>query len=135
MKIPTFTFVASASPSAPKSLTLADVPQEVRDACEESYEALKTNPNGRLRAEFDSKQELLQFCTLAATYCENRPAGRIRFRKSPTRNLPDNAMEFRISDPLTASDEATADIREKTAAANAPAKAAKAPAQRKTSAK
>lgn len=92
-------FVPTASASNTTAvLTLEDIPQDVRDEVEEIYNALKTNPNGRMRAEFDTKEELAAYTTQVTSYCQVRPGGVIRFRKSPTKGLPETAMDFRITD-------------------------------------
>lgn len=86
---------------------LASIPQDVKDDLEEAYEALKANPSGRFNVVFGDKKEAHQFETWAKSYCAQRtivdPAGDvveapIRFRKSPTKGLPANQIDFRISD-------------------------------------
>lgn len=123
-------------------LSLEDIPADIREEVEQAYAALKTNPDGRFRAAFDDEQELRQYVRYVTSYCEIRPEGQIRFRKSPTRKLPPNVMDFRITDLLTENEEKTADVREAIVKAGgsdgtpktekphvAAAKAAKAPAQ------
>jgi hypothetical protein len=86
------------------------IPADVIAEVEEVYAALKANPNGRMRATFDSKEELHQYMTQVVSYCAQRAvegiATPLRFRKSPTKNLPDNIMDYRIGDPIAAKDEA-----------------------------
>lgn len=133
-------FVPSAAPSGVPQLKMEDIPQDVRDECEEVYAALKANPAGRIHATFDTPDELNQFVTQVNSYCalrmvDGKPAP-IRFRRSPTKNMPKNEMDFKITDLVTKSEQETQDIRDgvdavKAAAAKpaAPAKAAKAAAK------
>ncbi len=104
------------------SIPLDSIPQEVKDEVEQVYENLKTHPGGRIRATFDNRAELLQYVAQATSYCNQRPGGAIRFRRSPTKNLTDNIMDFRISD--LPPDNGTEDIREAAKIANTPAPAA-----------
>jgi len=114
-------FVPTAAPGVPALVNIDDIPQNVKDEVEEIYAALKANPNGRMRAEFDNTAELRVYVAQVTSYCEQRPAGAIRFRKSPIKKLPDHIMEFRITDLKTPNEEITEDIRTATAAVNAPA--------------
>ena len=114
------TFIPNAVSKADTGLTLEDIPQDVRDDCEEVYAALKTNP-GRMRVAFDTLAELNTYIAQATAYCRLRPAGPIRFRKSPTRKLPATTMDFRITDLQTENEEVTEGIRNATEAANATA--------------
>lgn len=122
----TVKFVPHASPSAIPTLALDAIPQDVRDEVEEIYAALKANPNGRMRAEFSTKDEALAYQTQATAYCalrtvavKNEDTGKveivaapIRFRKSPTKGLADNVLEFRITDLKTENEEKTEAIRD-----------------------
>jgi len=86
------------------TIPAAEIPADVIQEVEEVYAALKANPNGRMRAEFDSKEELHQYMTQVTSYCRQRTvdgvAAPLRFRKSPTKNLPETTMDYRIGDPL-----------------------------------
>lgn len=108
-------FIPQANPKSGSNvtLTLDDVPQEVRDDVEEVYKTLKTQP-GRMAVEFDTIAELNKYVAQVKAYCDLRPAGAIRFRKSPARNLKSTQMEFRITDLLTENEEITEGIREAT---------------------
>jgi hypothetical protein len=84
------------------TIPAAEIPADVIAEVEEIYAALKANPNGRMRAEFDSKEELNQYMTQVVSYCRQRtvegaPAP-LRFRKSPTKGLPETTMDYRIGD-------------------------------------
>lgn len=109
------TFVPESKPqTGAATLTLDQIPQEVRDEVEEMYANLKTVA-GRFHVEYDTKEEVAAYMRQVIAYCALRPAGAIRFRKSPTRNLPDNQMDFRIVDLKTeteaANDDATNAVR------------------------
>lgn len=136
-------FVPSANPTkGARPIALEDVPQDVRDEVEEAYAAMKSNPNGRFRATFDTKAELLQFLAHANAYCANRPeaftvtdengvesvvlGGPIRFRRSPSKGLAENVMDYRVTDIQTEEEKRTEEIRKATAVANAVAEGKKA---------
>lgn len=97
-----FSFVPTAqAASGTAALTLEDIPQDIRDDIEEVYAYLKTNPAGRMRTPaFPSKQDALAWQAMATAYCKLRPGGEIRFRKSPTKGLPDTVFDFRVTDLL-----------------------------------
>lgn len=116
--------------SAAESLTMEDIPQDVRDDVEGAYAALKTQP-GRFAAEFATLAELTTYVSQVTAYCalrmvDGKPAP-IRFRKSPTRGLKPTQMEFRITDLKTEAEQTTDEIRDavdavKTEARKTPAK-------------
>jgi hypothetical protein len=113
-------FIPTSTPGSAPTLPLNAIPQEVKDEVEEIYEALKTNP-GRMRVEFDTANELAAYALQISSYCAQRPAGAIRYRKSPTKGLPPTVLDFRITDLKTENEEITETIREATEAANAAA--------------
>jgi hypothetical protein len=113
------TFIPNAtSKTTAITLGLDDVPEDVRKDGEDVYEALKTHA-GSFHAKFDTVQELNLYIAQLKAYCENRPNGAIRFRKSPAKGLPANEMKFRITDVETASERQTREIREAAEAAQA----------------
>lgn len=120
-------FVPTATPTKFVA-SLDSVPQDVRDEVEQIYAGMKANPRGRMRAEFDSKEEREQYMGQVKTYCELRPAGAIRLRRSPTKGLPETVAEFRITDFETEAEKEAREIREAAAKAAKAAKAAEAPA-------
>ena len=105
------TFIPNTSKSGTPALSLEEIPQEVRNDVEEVYTALKTNP-GRMRVQFDSLAELNTYIAQVTAYCALRPAGAIRFRKSPSRGLAKTTMDFRITDVQTDAEKTTEEIRE-----------------------
>lgn len=109
------------SKSVPAQLSLEEVPEEVRKEVEEVYATLKTNP-GRMRVSFGTLAEMNTYESQVKAYCKLRPAGEIRFRRSPTKGLPKTTMDFRITDLLTANEEKTEEIREATEAVKTAAK-------------
>lgn len=124
-------FVVKPAPSK-FEMELDAIPQDIRDDVEEAYKACSENPNGRIRAEFDDKAELTRYESLVKAYCNVRPAGQIRFRKSPTKGLAENVMDFRITDLKTENEKATDEIRDAVAEANSDAKHAAKPSPRKS---
>lgn len=101
---------ATSKSSASASLTLEDVPTEVRTEVEEVYKTLKTNP-GRMRAEFTTLAEMNTYIAQVQAYCALRPEGAIRFRRSPSRGLKSTQMDFRITDLKTENEETTEGIQ------------------------
>lgn len=113
------TFIANATGSSgPALISLNEIPQEVKDEVEEIYKALKENVDGRMRVEFDNKAECERYMKQVISYCTQRPNGKLRFRKSPTRGLQPNVMDFRITDPVAE------DAPEASTPASAPAETA-----------
>lgn len=110
-------FVVAAAPSK-FTMELDAIPQDIRDDVEQAYAAIKENPSLRVRAEFDTVEEVKKFEQLVKAYCELRPAGKIRYRKSPTKGLAENVIDFRITDLQTENEKTTEEIREAADAAN-----------------
>ena len=102
---------ATSKGSGGVQISLDNIPDEVKKDVEEVYAALKTNP-GRMRAEFASLGELNLYITQVKAYCDQRPEGAIKFRKSPSRGLPPTTMEFRITDLQTENEQTTEAIRD-----------------------
>lgn len=90
----TTTFIADTT--GPQRIALNDIPDEVKAFVEDTYKQQRTG-NGRTRVEYDTADELALEFKQMADYCAQRKAGVLRIRKSPTRNLPDTVMEFRIT--------------------------------------
>jgi len=123
-------FLITETKSPKATVNLDAIPQEIRDEVESMYKLQKTNPNGRFHVTFDTKQELLQWASMAARYCELRPAdlgGPIRIRKSPTRKLADNVGEWKVTDVNVESDKATEAIKDGVKAVESAAKATEEP--------
>jgi hypothetical protein len=93
-----FTFIPTQSAASASGVTVDEIPEDVRKDVEAVYAALKANPQGRMRVTFANKTEALQWIAVASTYCKIRTEGPIRFRRSPTKNLPENVVDFRITD-------------------------------------
>lgn len=122
-----FVFVPNTTAATSSAVTVDEIPEDVRKDVEAVYAALKTNPNGRMRVEFKDKTEALQWIAVATTYCNIRTGGPIRFRKSPTKGLPENVVDFRITDiPQNGTDA----IRDAAAALTGNAEAPKAPGKK-----
>ena len=110
-------YVQSLNTGAVAPLALDDIPKDIRDEVEEMYAGLKANPAGRFRATFDTVEEMAIYTRHVTSYCTVRPNGAIRFRKSPSKGLPENVMDFKITDLQTANEVVTTDIRTAAAAA------------------
>jgi len=83
------------------------IPEDVKADVEEAYATLRQN-DGRIRVQFDTKDEALLFCRQAASYASQREAGVLKFRKSPTKGLPDTVVDFRVTADLPANGAANA---------------------------
>ena len=118
-------FIANAVSSTPRSLTLDDIPDEVKNDAEEAYKVLKAQ-NGRLRATFPTVADLNTYVKQMKAYCELREvdgkAAPISFRRSPTKGLKDTEMDFRVTDVKTPNEQKTEEIREAVEAVKTAAK-------------
>lgn len=92
------TFVPTTTKAGSILIPLEEIPEEIKAEVEAMYAGLKANPNGRMRIAFEKAEEVGEYVLQVTSYCEQRPEGAIRFRRSPTRNLPDTMVDFRISD-------------------------------------
>ncbi len=101
----TLAFVPNISAGA--IIPMADIPQDVRDEMEEAYEQLSGH-DGRIRATFDTEEEALLYCRQAASYCAQRESGVLKFRRSPTKGLPKNVVDFTVKADLPANADAKA---------------------------
>lgn len=81
-----------------------------------------------MHAEFDSKQDLLRWEKLIKSYCAQRPAGPIHYRRSPVRNQAEGHVNFRITDVPTKNEKDSNEINEAAAKVTTAAKKAAAPA-------
>jgi hypothetical protein len=99
------TFVPNIS--AGTIIPMADIPEDVREEMEEAYTQLQGH-DGRIRAEFDTEDEALLYCRQAASYCAQRDGGVLKFRRSPTKGLPKNVVDFTVKADLPANAEAKA---------------------------
>lgn len=119
-------FIAHAtSNSTPVSLTLDDIPDEVKKDAEEAYSVLQ-KANGRLRATFPTVADLNTYVKQMKAYCalrvvDGKPAP-IDMRRSPTKNLKPTEMDFRVTDLKTENEKKTEEIREATEAVKTAAK-------------
>lgn len=95
--MPSFTPIADTSGSA--LVPLEQIPEDVQNEVEEAYAYLQKN-GGRMRVTFESDEEAAEWFKYAVSYGAARPTGAVRFRRSPTRNLPDNVFDFRVHDDL-----------------------------------
>lgn len=88
--------VAIPDTNGPQRTPLDEIPGELIAYVEAVYEKQRKTP-GRERAEYDNEAELKAEFKLMADYVAQRPNGVLGIRKSPTRNMPDNVMDFRIT--------------------------------------
>lgn len=105
------TFVADVT--GPNFTPLSEIPKEVKDLVEEAYAKIRKT-NGRVRVEYDNADELAQDFRLMAAYCAQRTAGVLKIRRSPTRNLPDNVMDFRVTADIEANGQKAGDGKART---------------------
>lgn len=93
------TFVPDTT--GPQMLSLDQIPQDVKDFVEDVYKKQR-NAMGRERVEYDTPEELAVEFKQMTAYCAQRPAGILKIRRSPTRGLPENVMDIRITADIEA---------------------------------
>jgi hypothetical protein len=82
-------------------IPMDQIPQDVKDDFEGAWKEMQKS-EGRMRVSFDTKAEALKWTREMASYAANRPGGALRFRRSPTKGLPDEVVDFRITADLEA---------------------------------
>lgn len=75
---------------------LDEIPADVKKYVEDVYARQRKTP-GRERAEYDNVNELNAEWKLMVDYAAQRPNGVLKIRRSPTRGLAANVMEFRVT--------------------------------------
>lgn len=85
-------------------IPLEDIPVDVVADVEEAYASLRGH-DGRIRVEFDTKEEKSIFGQQATSYCKQRLEGKLTFRWSPSRNLAENVGDFTVKADLPANAE------------------------------
>lgn len=131
MAAPTLVFLPKATQKTTSSnmLGLDDIPQDIKDLVEETYKVLKAN-DGRMHVAFADEKEKNTFIRQVDSYCKQRMAdgipAPIHYRKSPTRNLPDNELDFRVTDVPTKNEAETKGINDAADAVKDAVKATKA---------
>jgi len=100
------TFIETTT--GPNFIALEDIPQDVKELVEEAY-AKSRKGDVRTHVEYDDEEELKREFKQMVSYAAQRPAGVLRVRRSPTRNLPANVMDFKVSADLPANAAANAD--------------------------
>lgn len=82
-------------------IPMEQIPEDVIADVEEAFKLL-SQTDGRIRVEFDTKEEKALFSQQAASYCAQRPDGKLKFRWSPSKGLPETAGDFRVTRDLPA---------------------------------
>lgn len=99
-------FIASATSNG--RTPLDQIPKDVRDEVLAALEQISKS-DGRIRTEFDTEAEANDFMKLAADFAaQHKPP--LKVRRSPTRNLPANVVDWRVTRdvPATAAQGGTA---------------------------
>lgn len=99
------TFVPDTT--GPQRVALEDIPDDIKKYVEEVYARQRKTP-GREHVEYDTVKELENEFKLMVDYAAQRPGGILKVRKSPTRGLKDNVMEFRVTADTEANGQANA---------------------------
>lgn len=94
------------STTGPNLIPIDEIPQDVKDFVEQAYEQGRKS-DGRVHAEYATENELTLEFRQMASYCSQRKP-MLKIRKSPTRNLPANVMEFRVTADIEANGAANA---------------------------
>jgi hypothetical protein len=90
---------------------LESIPQDVKNYVEEVYKRQLVTP-GRERAEYDTEAEMNTEWKFMTDYAAQRPQGLggvLKIRRSPTRDLPVNVMDFRVTANVEANGTAKTD--------------------------
>lgn len=82
--------------TGPQRTPLDEIPADVKKFVEETYELQRKTP-GRTRVEYDTETELKADFKLMVDYAQQRPAGILNVRRSPSKGLADNVMDVRIT--------------------------------------
>lgn len=82
--------------TGPQRTPLDEIPQDVKEFVESTYEKQRKVPS-RERVTYGSEDELKADFKLMVDYATQRKAGILKVRKSPTRDLPANTMDIRIT--------------------------------------
>jgi len=77
-------------------IPLDEIPDDIKQWAEEVYEKIRKT-DGRERAAYDNDDEMNLEAKYLASYCAQRPHGALKFRRSPTKDLPAHTMDFRIT--------------------------------------
>lgn len=88
--------VAILDTVGPQRTPLDDIPEDVKKFVEDVYAKQRKTP-GRERVTYADADELKADFKLMADYAAQRTAGILKIRRSPTRDLPDNVMDIRIT--------------------------------------
>ena len=88
--------VSIVDTTGPQRTALDEIPNDVKEFVESVYAKQRKTP-GRERVTYDTAEELRDDFKLMADYCAQRPAGILKIRKSPTRDLAENVMDIRVS--------------------------------------
>lgn len=101
--MPRKTSTAIPDVTGPQVTALEDIPDDIKAYVEDVYERQRKNP-GRERAEYDTVDELKREFKLMADYAAQRQvngkAAALKIRRSPTRDLADTVMDFRVTADL-----------------------------------
>jgi hypothetical protein len=87
--------------TGPQRLPLDAIPDDVKAFVEEVYKRQQKAP-GRERVVYDSDQERDTEFKQIADYVSQRPAGVLKVRRSPSKDLPPHAMDLRFTADLEA---------------------------------
>lgn len=97
--------------TGPVMTPLDAIPDELKQFVEEIYAKQRVTPS-RERIEYDTEAEMKAEFKLMADYVAQRKVNgklaALRIRRSPTRNMPDNFMDIRITADLEANGAANA---------------------------
>ena len=93
-----------AKPKSGQSVTI-EVPQDVKDDVDETYDYLREHPDQEGFVEFESADEVKTWLAQARAYCATREAGALKFRQLPSKHLPDTQIRFQLSADLPADGE------------------------------
>lgn len=94
--------------SGPQKTPLDAIPDDVKAFVEDVFKRQSKAP-GRERVTYDNDQERDTEFKLMADYVSQRPAGILKIRRSPSKDLPPHSMDIRITADVEANGQAKKD--------------------------
>jgi len=92
---------------SPKSgqASAVEVPQDVKDEIDEVFAHLRQFPDEEGFVRFDSTEERKAWEAQVRTYAATREAGALKFRRLPSKHLPETELRFKLTVDMPANGE------------------------------
>jgi len=99
------------SARAGQSSTL-DIPDEVKNDVDATYDALRQDSNAEAFAEFETGDERKLWLKQVRSYVATRETGALKIRVLPSKHLPETQLRFKITADLPANGQREANTTE-----------------------